>query len=104
MRTGICVAPAELVGRMGWGLNPVSLYRFHTRQMTQDKDRMTTATFAVLERLYSAPDLPDEWLALERPGYSSAYIRALFRLIVWVKPRRARCLLISGAAGCLIVR
>lgn len=62
--------------RMGWVPHPVSLYRFHTRQMTQDKDRMTTATFAVLEKVYSDPDLPEEWLALKDRAYSSAYIRA----------------------------
>jgi len=61
---------------MGWVPHPVSLYRFHTRQMTRDKDRMTTATFAVLKKVYSDPDLPDEWLALKDKAYSSAYFRA----------------------------
>jgi glycosyltransferase involved in cell wall biosynthesis len=62
--------------RMGWVPHPVSLYRFHTRQMTWDKDRMTTATFAVLEKVYSDPDLPEEWLALKDRAYSNAYLRA----------------------------
>jgi glycosyltransferase involved in cell wall biosynthesis len=62
--------------RMGWVPHPVSLYRFHTRQMTRDKERMTTATFAVLEKVYNDPDLPEEWLALKDRAYSSAYMRA----------------------------
>lgn len=62
--------------RMGWVAHPVSLYRFHTRQMTRDKDRMTTATFAVLKKVYSDPDLPQEWLSLKDRAYSSAYLRA----------------------------
>lgn len=62
--------------RMGWVAHPVSFYRFHTRQMTRDKDRMTTATFAVLKKVYSDPDLPQEWLALKDRAYSSAYLRA----------------------------
>jgi glycosyltransferase involved in cell wall biosynthesis len=62
--------------RMGWVPHPVSLYRFHTRQMTRDKDRMTTATFAVLNKVYSDPDLPEEWLALKDRAYSGAYLRA----------------------------
>jgi glycosyltransferase involved in cell wall biosynthesis len=62
--------------RMGWVPHPVSLYRFHTRQMTRDKDRMTTATFAVLDKVYSDPNLPEEWLELKDRAYSGAYIRA----------------------------
>jgi tetratricopeptide (TPR) repeat protein len=62
--------------RMGWVPHPVSFYRFHTRQMTRDKERMTTATFAVLKKIYSDPDLPEEWLALKDKAYSSAYLRA----------------------------
>jgi hypothetical protein len=37
---------------------------------------MTTATFAVLEKVYSDPGLPEEWLALKDRAYSSAYLRA----------------------------
>jgi glycosyltransferase involved in cell wall biosynthesis len=62
--------------RMGWVPHPVSLYRFHTRQMTHDKDRMNTANFAVLKKVYSDPDLPEEWLALKEKAYSNAYLRA----------------------------
>lgn len=60
---------------MGWVAQPVSLYRFHTRQMTQDRQRMTTATFAVLEKVYSDPGLPQDWLALKDAAYSNAFIR-----------------------------
>lgn len=62
--------------RMGWVPHPVSLYRFHTRQMTRDKERMTAATFAVLKKVYSDPDLPQEWLDLKDKAYSNAYLRA----------------------------
>lgn len=62
--------------RMGWVAHPVSFYRFHTRQMTRDKERMTTATFAVLSKIYSDPDLPQEWLELKDRAYSNAYLRA----------------------------
>jgi glycosyltransferase involved in cell wall biosynthesis len=62
--------------RMGWVAHPVSFYRFHTRQMTRDKERMTTATFAVLKKIYDDPDLPEAWLALKDKAYSNAYLRA----------------------------
>ncbi len=61
---------------MGWTPEPVSLYRFHTGQMTRDGIQMTTATFSVLEKLYRQPDLPASWLALHDHAYSNAYLRA----------------------------
>ena len=54
---------------------PVSLYRFHTAQMTRDGRQMTTATFAVLDKLFADPDLPADWLALKDAAYSQAYLR-----------------------------
>lgn len=54
---------------------PVSLYRFHTAQMTRDGRQMTTATFAVLDKLFAQPDLPPDWLALKDLAYSQAYLR-----------------------------
>lgn len=54
---------------------PVSLYRFHTAQMTRDGGQMTTATFAVLDKLFANPTLPPEWQALKEPAYSQAYLR-----------------------------
>jgi tetratricopeptide (TPR) repeat protein len=44
--------------------------------MTRDKERMTNATFAVLQKIYTDPDLPQEWLALKDKAYSNAYLRA----------------------------
>lgn len=60
---------------MGWVPEPVSLYRFHTAQMTRNGDQMTAATFAVLDKLYRQPDLPEQWLALHDHAYSNAYLR-----------------------------
>ena len=40
---------------MGWVARPVSLYRFHRAQMTRLGDQMTTATFAVLEKIFERP-------------------------------------------------
>jgi len=66
--------------RMGWVARPVSLYRFHRAQMTRDGGQMTTATFAVLKKLYDNPsDLPDRWRMMKDKAYSSAYLRAAFQ-------------------------
>lgn len=55
---------------------PVSLYRFHTAQMTRDGRQMTTATFAVLEKLFAREDLPPDWQAMKDEAYSQAFLRA----------------------------
>jgi glycosyltransferase involved in cell wall biosynthesis len=62
--------------KMGWVPKPVSLYRFHSQQMTQDRARMTTATFAVLGKVFSDPELPESWLQMKELAYSNAYLRA----------------------------
>jgi glycosyltransferase involved in cell wall biosynthesis len=62
--------------QMGYAAQPVSLYRFHTAQMTRDGRQMTTATFAVLNKLFNEYDLPPAWLALKEKAYSRAYLRA----------------------------
>ena len=62
--------------RMEWVPSPVSLYRFHTAQMTRIGKQMTTATFNVLDKIYAEPDLPASWLALKDHAYSQAYLRA----------------------------
>lgn len=62
--------------KMGWVDRPVSLYRFHRAQMTRHGNQMTAATFAVLDKIYSAPDLPGNWRALKNRAYSSAHLRA----------------------------
>ena len=57
------------LGCLGCGMDyvnqPVSLYRFHTAQMTRIGGQMTTATFAVLDKLYSQPDLHPAWKVLQ---------------------------------------
>jgi len=62
--------------RMGWVDQPVSLYRFHREQMTRDGRQMTEATFAVLEKVFSDPSLPQAWRAMREEAYSNAHIRA----------------------------
>lgn len=62
--------------KMGWVAEPVSLYRFHSDQMTRDGAQMTKATFAVLEKTYEDPGLPDSWRNKKVLAYSSAYLRA----------------------------
>lgn len=54
---------------------PVSLYRFHTAQMTRDGRQMTTATFAVLDKLFADPTLPPDWQAMKDRAYSQANLR-----------------------------
>ena len=62
--------------QIGWVPAPVSLYRFHRAQMTRLGGQMTTATFMVLDKLYSRTDLPEAWLALRSQAYSNAHLRA----------------------------
>jgi hypothetical protein len=62
--------------RMGYVDKPVSLYRFHTAQMTRIGTQMTTATFAVLDKLYADPELSAAWQELRDQAYSRAYLRA----------------------------
>lgn len=54
---------------------PVSLYRFHTAQMTRDGTQMTTATFAVLDKVFQDPTLPQAWRQFEDQAYAQAYLR-----------------------------
>lgn len=68
---------ARLSCSMVYVHQPVSLYRFHTAQMTRIGRQMTTATFAVLDKLYSDPQLPEEWLELKDLAYSNANLRAM---------------------------
>lgn len=66
---------ARLGCQMQYVPQPVSLYRFHTAQMTRDGRQMTTATFAVLDKFFGDESLPAEWLALRDQAYSQAYLR-----------------------------
>ena len=62
--------------RMAGVDQPVSLYRFHSAQMTRNGTQMTTATFAVLDKVFSAADLPSSWQARRDQAYSNAHLRA----------------------------
>ena len=66
---------AKLGCKMGWVSNPVYLYRFHDAQMTRDVEQMTTATFAVLNKTFEDPNLPQNWKQLRNQAYSQANIR-----------------------------
>jgi glycosyltransferase involved in cell wall biosynthesis len=55
---------------------PVSLYRFHGAQMTRIGAQMTTATFAVLDKAFADPALPEAWRLLKDRAYSRANLRA----------------------------
>lgn len=61
--------------RMRYVPEPVSLYRFHSAQMTRDGRQMTTATFAVLDKLFNKFVMPDEWQAMRDKAYSRARLR-----------------------------
>ena len=67
---------ARLGCPMGSVPRPVSFYRFHRDQMTRIGSQMTTATFAVLEKTYNDPDLPDGWRARRHEAYSRGFLRA----------------------------
>jgi len=64
-------------GEVAWIDRPVSLYRFHPHQMTRDGSQMTTANFAVLEKIFLDDDIPASWKAQQDLAYSNAYLRAL---------------------------
>ncbi len=66
---------AKLGCNMGWVSKPVYYYRFHSTQMTRDERQMTTATFAVLDKVFQEPDLPLSWQALRDEAYSYANLR-----------------------------
>jgi hypothetical protein len=55
---------------------PVSLYRFHGAQMTRLGRQMTTASFAVLEKVYQDAALPDSWRSRREEAYSRGFLRA----------------------------
>jgi hypothetical protein len=55
---------------------PVSLYRFHSAQMTRIGKQMTASTFAVLEKLYADPSLPAPWQVRKAEAYGRAFLRA----------------------------
>jgi glycosyltransferase involved in cell wall biosynthesis len=63
--------------QMGWADEPVSLYRFHTAQMTRLGSQMTRATFAVLDKIFAQSNLPDSWQEKHDLAYSNANLRAM---------------------------
>lgn len=62
--------------RMEWVPKPVSLYRFHLEQMTRIGAQMTVATFAVLDKTFQDPSLPEAWRARRDEAYSRGFLRA----------------------------
>jgi glycosyltransferase involved in cell wall biosynthesis len=67
---------ARLGCAMAWVAAPVSLYRFHADQMTRDGSQMTTATFAVLDKLFADREVPPSWQEWRHLAYSRAHLRA----------------------------
>lgn len=61
---------------MRWIAAPVSLYRFHPAQMTRDGSQMTSANFAVLDKVFRDPGLPESWKEWRNEAYSNAELRA----------------------------
>lgn len=63
--------------KMTYVPQPVSLYRFHTAQMTRIGHQMTNATFSVLDKVFNDANLPPNWLELKDKAYSNANLRAM---------------------------
>lgn len=76
--------------RMGWVAHPVSLYRFHQEQMTRIGAQMTVATFAVLDKTFADPALPEQWQARRDQAYSRGYLRAAAQAYTGGEIDRAR--------------
>lgn len=62
--------------RMGWVARPVSFYRFHQDQMTRIGAQMTAATFAVLDKRFQDPAMPETWRVRHDEAYSRGFLRA----------------------------
>jgi len=54
----------------------VSFYRFHTEQMTRNRQQMTRASFTVLDQIYAQPNLPKPWIQLKDKAYAHSHLRA----------------------------
>ena len=68
---------AKIGCQFGWVDEPVAYYRFHTAQMTRIGRQMTEATFAVVDKTFTDPNLPESWRALKDKAYSNANLRAM---------------------------
>ena len=67
---------ARIGCQMAWVPKPVSMYRFHTSQMTRLGTQMTDASFAVLDKVFRDTTLPNAWWECHDIAYSNAYLRA----------------------------
>lgn len=53
----------------------VFYYRFHSQQMTKNTTQMTSASFAVLDKVFNNQDIPASWLKDKNTAYSHAHLR-----------------------------
>ena len=54
----------------------VSQYRLHPAQMTRDGGRMRQASFAMLEKTFENPDLPEAWKDQRHKAFAFAHLRS----------------------------
>lgn len=59
-----------------WIEHIVVAYRYHPGQMTREADRMRQAIFAVLDKFFSQPDLPEYLKASKNKAYASAFVHS----------------------------
>lgn len=67
---------ARAGGQMVSTTKEVSLYRFHTQQMTRNHQQMTQASFNVLDNFFADEHLSPDWVNQKDKAYSQAYLRA----------------------------
>jgi hypothetical protein len=65
--------------QIGWVGRYLTQYRFHQGQMTRDAQRMRTAMFAVLDKVFHRLDLPEDWKKKRNRAYAAAHIKAAMR-------------------------
>jgi tetratricopeptide (TPR) repeat protein len=51
------------------------MYRFHSAQMTRNSAQMTAATFAVLNKIFDDPEIPEDWKLMRDKAYAYAHLR-----------------------------
>jgi glycosyltransferase involved in cell wall biosynthesis len=62
--------------RFAWVEYIVIAYRCHQGQMTREPERMRKALFAVLDKFFTQPDLPENIRVYKKKAYASALIHA----------------------------
>jgi len=62
--------------RFEWVEHLVVGYRYHGDQMTREADRMRKAIFAVIDKFFSQPDLPEDIKDNKNAVYASALVHA----------------------------